>query len=272
MSRSPSASTPAPAGKAALVRRYFSAIAARYDLANDILSFGLQRAWKRRAVRLLCPRPGHRLADLCGGTGDLALLAAPRVAPGGRILLYDFTWEMLRVGREKIRAARLQDLIFPVQGDVLKLALPDNCLDGVIVGFGVRNLTDMTLGFREMHRVLKPGGRLVCLEFSHPTPAWFARLYALYSRFLIPLAGRLIAGNAAAYSYLTTSIQAFPGPRALAAHLAALGFTRVTWHPLTGGIAVIHVGVKAGEAWPAPQLRHRARREWASGGPQEPAG
>lgn len=248
--------TPA-AGKAAVVRRYFGAIARRYDLANDILSFGLQRAWKRRAVRCLQLQPGDRVADLCGGTGDLAILAAPRVAPQGRVYLIDFTREMLRVGQEKVRAAGLGHLIHPIQGDALRLALPDESLDGVIVGFGVRNLTDMARGFREMHRVLKPGGRLVCLEFSHPTPAWFARLYDLYSRFLIPLAGKIIAGNAAAYAYLTTSIRAFPTAPELAALLTGLGFSQVTWVPLSRGIAVIHVGVKSAAA---------------SGGPQEPAG
>lgn len=231
-------------GKAVVVRRYFGAIARRYDLANDILSFGLQRAWKRRAVRCLQLQPGDRVADLCGGTGDLAILAAPRVAPQGRVYLIDFTREMLLVGREKVGAAGLGHLIHPIQGDVLRLALSDESLDGVIVGFGVRNLTDMAQGFREMHRVLKPGGRLVCLEFSHPTPAWFARLYELYSRFLIPLAGKIIAGNAAAYTYLTTSIRAFPTAPELAALLTELGFSQVTWVPLTRGIAVIHVGVK----------------------------
>ncbi|MCL6622335.1 MAG: class I SAM-dependent methyltransferase [Syntrophobacterales bacterium] len=233
----------APA-KAKLVQRYFSAIARRYDLANDVLSFGLQRAWKRQAVRCLQLAPGDWVADLCGGTGDLALLAAPRVAPHGRVLLYDFTREMLLLGREKMAAASLAHLIYPIQGDVLRLALPDGSLNGVIVGFGVRNLTDMAQGFREMHRVLKRGGRLVCLEFSHPTPAWFARLYELYSRFLIPAAGRIIAGHAAAYTYLTTSIRAFPTAPELAALLTGLGFTQVSWLPLTRGIAVIHVGVK----------------------------
>ncbi len=237
------AQAPGP-GKAMAVRRYFGAIARRYDLANDILSFGVQRAWKRQAVRCLKLQPGARVADLCGGTGDLAILAAPRVAPHGRVYLIDFTREMLGVGREKAAATCGGHLIHPIQGDVLRLPLPDDRLDGVIVGFGVRNLADMAQGLREMHRVLKPGGRLVCLEFSHPTPAWFARLYELYSRFLIPLAGKIIAGNAQAYAYLTTSIRAFPTAPELAALLSELGFSRVTWVPLTRGIAVIHVGVK----------------------------
>ncbi len=235
---------PAGPAKAALVQRHFSAIAARYDLANDILSFGLQRAWKRRAVRLLELQPGARVADICGGTGDLALLAAHRAGERGRLILYDFNRDMLARGRDKVARAGLSGRILPVQGDAQRLALPDRCLDAAMVGFGIRNLADMEQGFREMHRILKPGGRLVCLEFSHPAHPWFARLYDLYSRLFIPLVGKLLAGSGEAYTYLTTSIRAFPDADALAALLTRLGFTQVTYHRLTDGIAVIHVAVK----------------------------
>jgi demethylmenaquinone methyltransferase/2-methoxy-6-polyprenyl-1,4-benzoquinol methylase len=241
----PSGENPADSSaKARLVQQHFSAIAARYDLANDILSFGLQRRWKRVALRMLALKPGDVVLDVCGGTADLALLAVRPAGPSGRAIVYDFNREMLAIGRGKVREAGLSHRIAWIQGDAEKISLKSETVDAVIVGFGIRNLTHLEKGFQEMHRVLKPGGRMVCLEFSRPPARWFSCLYDLYSFAIIPLVGRVLAGSWEAYTYLTGSIRAFPSPSALSEILEEIGFTQVTCRPLTQGIAVIHRGVK----------------------------
>lgn len=237
--------TPPNAGsKARLVQRHFSAIAGRYDLANDILSFGLQRRWKQAAVRLLNLKPGDVVLDVCGGTADLALLAARQVGGAGQAVVYDFNREMLAVGQEKVRRSAVNPRIRWIQGDAESLSLKSGSVDAAIVGFGIRNLTHLERGFQEMHRVLKPGGRMVCLEFSQPPARWFRVLYDLYSWAAIPLVGKLLAGSWEAYTYLTGSIRAFPSPSTLLRVLEEFGFRQVTCRPLTRGIAVIHRGVK----------------------------
>lgn len=233
-----------PTAKARLVRDHFSRIAEKYDLANDILSFGLQRPWKRMAVRLLDLQPGDRVLDVCGGTADLSLLAAHKAGGLGRVMVYDFNREMLEVGWDKVSKASLEGRILLVQGDAEGISFKESSFDAAIVGFGIRNLTRLEQGFREMHRVLKPGGRLVCLEFSQPSAPWFRRLYDLYSFSIIPLVGKILAGSWEAYTYLTGSIRAFPSPENLSATLKEIGFTRVTYRSLTGGIAIIHRGFK----------------------------
>jgi demethylmenaquinone methyltransferase/2-methoxy-6-polyprenyl-1,4-benzoquinol methylase len=233
-----------PEGKSRLVQRHFSTIAARYDLANDILSFGLQRQWKRLAVRLLAPKPGEVVLDVCGGTADLALLSAAAMGPSGRVLVYDFNREMLETGRGKVSRVSWGSRLAFIQGDAEAIALGDRSVDAAIVGFGIRNLTHLKRGFQEMHRVLKPGGRMVCLEFSQPPARWFRLLYDLYSHTAIPLVGRILAGSWEAYTYLTGSIREFPGPAELSTVIQKIGFTEVTHRPLTQGIAVIHRGVK----------------------------
>ncbi len=235
---------PNSSAKARLVQQHFSAIAAKYDLANDILSFGLQRQWKRLAVSMLAIKPGDLVLDVCGGTADLALLAVQQTGPPGRAIVYDFNREMLSVGLGKVREAGLNHQIFWIQGDAEKISLKSETVDAVIVGFGIRNLTHLEKGFQEMHRVLNPGGRMVCLEFSQPPARWFSCLYNLYSFAIIPLVGKVLAGSWEAYTYLTGSIRAFPSPMALSATLKEIGFTQVTHRPLTQGIAVIHGGVK----------------------------
>ncbi|MBM4285472.1 MAG: bifunctional demethylmenaquinone methyltransferase/2-methoxy-6-polyprenyl-1,4-benzoquinol methylase UbiE [Deltaproteobacteria bacterium] len=226
------------------VRCYFDRVAGRYDLANTVMSLGLHHLWKRLAVRWLSLQTGDRVADICGGTGDLAVLAAPRVGGAGRVFIYDFSREMLNRGRTKAGRTATPRVVRLVQGDAQRLAFRSAGLDAAIVGFGIRNLTDLEGGFREIHRVLKPGGRFVCLEFSQPPRAWFRRLYDLYSYAVMPLVGRLLAGCREAYTYLPDSIRAFPLPDVLAECLVAAGFRQVTYRRLTGGIAVIHRGVK----------------------------
>ena len=223
------------------VQGYFNAIAGRYDLLNTVLSFGMHVLWKRRAIRSADVSVGQRVLDLCGGTADLALRANRRF-PAARTWVYDFSREMLAVGRDKARAqgARI-DL---VQGDALCLAIPDNTFDCVLIGFGLRNLADREAGLREMYRVLRPGGRLVCLEFSHPEPSWFAYVYRSYARRVIPAVGSLLAGARDAYAYLPASIQAFPGPVPLAGMMTEAGFRQVSFRLLSRGIAALHLGDK----------------------------
>uniref|UniRef100_A0A7V4G9B7 Demethylmenaquinone methyltransferase n=1 Tax=Desulfobacca acetoxidans TaxID=60893 RepID=A0A7V4G9B7_9BACT len=223
------------------VKRHFDAVARRYDLMNTILSFGLHHLWKRRTIRLLGLKPGERVLDLCGGTGDLARLAAAQVGPEGRVLVYDLNRAMMAVGRPKAARRGLADRIHWVEGDAECLALPDAGVDAVVVGFGVRNLAHLEAGLGEMRRVLKPGGRLAVLEFSRPTPPLFRRLYDLYSFCLMPRLGQLLAGSREAYTYLITSIREFPLPETLSRLILDAGFTSVTYHPLTYGIAVIHL-------------------------------
>jgi demethylmenaquinone methyltransferase/2-methoxy-6-polyprenyl-1,4-benzoquinol methylase len=226
------------------VNRLFSAIAGRYDIMNTLLSLGLHHRWKRLAVAALGLRAGERVIDICGGTADLALLAARPLGPEGRVVLLDFNRAMLEAGMAKVRRAALAGRITAIQGDAEALGIAPASFDAAMVGFGVRNLSDRTRGLAEMHRVLKPGGRLVCLEFSLPVAGWFRRLYDLYSFGIIPLAGRVLAENHGAYRYLTESIRGFLPPAELADMMTGLGFRAVAYRRLTGGIAVIHIGIK----------------------------
>ena len=234
----------AAADKGLLVQNHFNTVAARYDLMNTLLSFGLHHLWKRRAVKMLGLKPGDRVLDVCGGTGDLALLAARRAGKQGRILIYDINRAMLAAGRPKVARSPLGESILYLQGDAERLSCPDSVFDAAMVGFGIRNLTHPEAGFQEMHRVLKPGGRLMCLEFSQPTWAWFRWLYDLYSFYFMPLAGKIAVGSWQAYTYLPESIRMFARPEELRALLTEIGFSQVRYRRLSNGIAAVHVGVK----------------------------
>lgn len=230
---------PPQAEKAASVRRMFSAIAPRYDLLNHLLSMNRDKAWRRRAVNLLLeqsPADGLYL-DLCAGTLDLSVELGRRTAFRGRIIGMDFTFAMLKAGVEKVK--RLP--VTTACSDALRLPIADARLDGIIVGFGVRNLASLEDGLRESARVLKPGGKLVVLEFT--TPGWqpFRAFYLAYFRQVLPAIGKLISKHDSAYSYLPASVLQFPEPDRLAAMMEGSGFDRVSWRTLTGGIVAIHV-------------------------------
>lgn len=229
---------PASEEKAAHVRRMFSSIAPRYDLLNHLLSLNIDRLWRRRAVDALSweRTPDGLFLDNCAGTLDLACELARRPGFRGRVVGSDFTLAMLQGGKHKTSAIAVD----PVCADALALPYPDASFDGATVGFGVRNLADLDAGLREMARVLKPGSRLVILEFT--TPGWqpFRGLYFLYFRRILPAIGSLISRHDSAYTYLPESVLRFPEPAELARIMSSAGFGAVEFRRLTGGIAALH--------------------------------
>jgi len=230
--------------KADRVSQHFNSVARHYDFMNTLLSFGIHHLWKRMAVGMLELAPGGHILDVCGGTGDLAILAAKDIGSAGRVTVYDINRAMIQAGFHKVTHNDIADSISYVQGDAENICFPDRHFDAAMVGFGIRNVTNMKKGFEEMYRVLKPGGKMMCLEFSKPTFPPFRRLYDFYSFYIMPLLGELIAGSRKAYTHLPESIRMFPLPDELAAMLRQIGFAPVIHRKLTNGIAVIHLATK----------------------------
>jgi demethylmenaquinone methyltransferase / 2-methoxy-6-polyprenyl-1,4-benzoquinol methylase len=230
--------------KGRLVHQHFDTVARRYDLVNSLLSFGMHHLWKRAAVRLMQLKPGDRVLDVCGGTADLALRAARDLGSSGRVFVYDINWAMMAAGWPKVRKSALASRIGYIQGDAEHLSCANASFDAAMVGFGIRNLTRPEAGFEEMFRILKPGGTLMCLEFSKPKTPWFRWLYDFYSFYIMPAVGKIVVGSWEAYTYLPESIRMFSQPEELTATLKNLGFTRLRYRRLTNGIAVIYLGVK----------------------------
>ena len=222
------------------VRRIFSEIAPRYDLLNHVLSLNVDRAWRHDAVgRLGWERaPEGTYLDACAGTYDLALELTGRDGFAGSVVAADFARPMLVQGRPKLDGRPVE----PVCGDTLRLPFPDGAFDGAMVGFGARNLADLDAGLREFHRVLRPDGRLVVLEFTLPPNPVVRALYMLYFTRILPLVGRVVSGHPWAYTYLPASVKEFPGPVRLAALMEEAGFERTGYTLLTFGIAAIHWG------------------------------
>lgn len=233
--------------KQGLVRDVFDTVADKYDVMNDLMSAGLHRIWKAHAVSALClPRneKPYRLLDVAGGTGDIAFRAAAQAGSGFEAQCLDINEEMLRVGQKRAAEKNLDTRVDFITGNAESLPYPDNSFDGYTIAFGIRNVTHRDKALAEALRVLKPGGRFLCLEFSQVTVPGLDRLYDSWSFHAIPRIGKLIAGDGAPYTYLVESIRKFPAPNVFAETIREAGFSRVRFERLSGGIAALHSGWK----------------------------
>ena len=229
------------ATRATKVSALFARIAQRYDLINDLQSFGLHRLWKRRLVRLAAARPGLHALDLCCGTGDVAFALA---RAGAGVTGLDFSEEMLAMAKQRKPSAGTGQVEF-LHGDALQTPFPDAHFDVVTISYGLRNLADFTGGLREMHRVTRPGGRLVILDFGKPPNRLWRSLYFGYLRFAVPVFGRIFCGDAAAYAYILESLQHYPAQEGVATALRELGCANVGVTHLLGGAMSLNYAEKA---------------------------
>lgn len=230
--------------KAGMVGDVFDSVATRYDLMNDLMSAGIHRLWKRFTIELSGVRSGNAVLDIAGGTGDLAAKFSQLVGDSGRVVLADINASMLRVGRDRLIDTGVQANLNFVQADAQYLPFPDNSFDCITIAFGLRNVTDKDLALRAMLRVLKPGGRLLVLEFSKPTHPLLGKAYDVYSFSVLPLMGRLIARDADSYKYLAESIRMHPDQETLLGMMEEAGFSRCEYHNMTGGVVAVHRGIK----------------------------
>jgi len=231
--------------KAGMVGDVFDSVASRYDLMNDLMSAGIHRIWKRFTIELSGVRPGNRVLDIAGGTGDLAAKFAPMVGDTGEVVLADINASMLRVGRDRLTDRGIPGNLYYVQADAQHLPFPDDHFDCITIAFGLRNVTDKDLALRSMLRVLKPGGRLLVLEFSKPRNPLLSKAYDAYSFAVLPVMGRLIARDSDSYQYLAESIRVHPDQETLRGMMEDAGFARCDYHDMTGGIVAVHRGIKA---------------------------
>lgn len=235
--------------KADLVRDVFNSVAPRYDLMNDLMSGGVHRIWKALLLDRLAPQPGQLLVDVAGGTGDIALgflkradgRAGAAQKENARAIVCDINHEMLQAGAARKDAQDFSAQLARVCGDAEHLPLKDRCADAYTIAFGIRNVTDLDAALAEAMRVLKHGGRFICLEFSHPITEGLQKLYDAYSFNAIPWLGEHVANDRAAYQYLVESIRRFPAQEAFARRIRATGFSRVQYENLTGGVAALHM-------------------------------
>lgn len=236
--------TVAATEKETLVAGVFHSVAAKYDLMNDLMSFGIHRLWKRFTIDCSGVRKGQKVLDLAGGTGDLTAKFSRIVGETGQVVLADINDSMLKVGRDKLRNLGVANNVSYVQANAEALPFPDNHFDVITIGFGLRNVTDKDKALASMFRVLKPGGRLLVLEFSKPASALLGKAYDAYSFAFMPLAGKLITNDAESYRYLAESIRMHPDQETLKGMMVDAGFELVTYHNMTGGIVALHRGIK----------------------------
>ena len=232
------------ADKAQRVRSVFASVAARYDVMNDVMSFGVHRLWKQFTLSLTGLRPGQRALDVAGGTGDLALGMLRQVGKQGNVVLSDINPSMLERGRDRLLDMGAAGNVECLVADAERLPFDDNSFDCVTIGFGLRNVTDKAAALNSMLRVLKPGGQLLILEFSRPVAPGLKPLYDAYSFNVLPLLGRFIAGDEASYRYLAESIRMHPDQETLLEMLRTAGYAQVRYHNLSGGIVALHRGYK----------------------------
>jgi demethylmenaquinone methyltransferase/2-methoxy-6-polyprenyl-1,4-benzoquinol methylase len=230
--------------KAGRVRAVFASVAGRYDIMNDLMSLGAHRLWKRFTLSLTGLKAGQRALDVAGGTGDLALGLLRQVGKGGRVVLSDINPSMLRIGRDRLLDAGFAGNADCLIADAERLPFADASFDCVTIGFGLRNVTDKAAALASMHRVLKPGGQLLVLEFSKPVLPALKPLYDAYSFTVLPTLGRLVADDAASYRYLAESIRMHPDQETLLGMLRSAGFAQARYHNLSAGIVAVHRGYK----------------------------
>jgi demethylmenaquinone methyltransferase/2-methoxy-6-polyprenyl-1,4-benzoquinol methylase len=231
--------------KQTLVNDVFRSVAQRYDLMNDLMSGGLHRVWKDVMINALNPPRGDApfaLLDVAGGTGDIAFRAAKAAGTGFHATVCDINSDMLEVGRTRAAARHLDDRVSFVEGNAEALAFPDRAFDACTIAFGIRNVPRIDRALGEAFRVLRPGSRFLCLEFSTVDVPGLDRIYDLFSFKVIPPLGRAVTGDADSYRYLVESIRKFPRPQAFAEMIRAAGFARVSWQSLSGGIVALHSG------------------------------
>jgi demethylmenaquinone methyltransferase/2-methoxy-6-polyprenyl-1,4-benzoquinol methylase len=230
--------------KQGLVANVFHSVAAKYDLMNDLMSAGIHRIWKRFTIELSGVRAGDKVLDLAGGTGDLTAKFCKLVGPEGQVVLADINDSMLKVGRDKLTDRGIVGNVKYTQANAEALPFPDNYFDVITIAFGLRNVTDKDAALRSMLRVLKPGGRLLVLEFSKPNNELLSKVYDSYSFNLLPVMGKLITNDAESYRYLAESIRMHPDQETLKGMMEEAGFARCEYYNMTGGIVAVHKGVK----------------------------
>ncbi|MFT6387813.1 MAG: demethylmenaquinone methyltransferase/2-methoxy-6-polyprenyl-1,4-benzoquinol methylase [Cellvibrionaceae bacterium] len=230
--------------KAERVASVFHSVASKYDLMNDLMSGGIHRLWKRFTIEVSAVRPGHKVLDIAGGTGDLAYKFSKLVGDDGYVILSDINSSMLNVGRDRLIDRGVNNNVQYAQLDAQYLPFADDTFDCVTIAFGLRNVTDKDLALRSILRVLKPGGRLLVLEFSKPQNSLLEKAYDQYSFRLLPLMGKLITKDADSYRYLAESIRMHPDQDTLKAMMNEAGFANTEYYNMTGGVVALHKGIK----------------------------